>query len=315
MASEIITAVNSVKEVRLNKDLALIEEGLKANTQEEVKSDDGWFKKLGKNMSNSSKKSHTEKLNKAKDTDTKALADIKAKDPKAIDNEEDLKKNLAALLPTASKKLAFEVLYLNSDSNEYEETDKTREAISTLIADKATALEEASKAVDSKYNSVAGGFLSSFKASEGVKLGIEAYLTAENKAGSAVALASESVAKLEGSDNDKATATLVAAFLLFGEQARVFADDDSKNNDICYVLKSEDLASALALKAALFEADKSNLKPEEVAEDTKAMIKGVNSLTYAFEVGIMIEKKDQENLTKKLDIANRFISVLAEILK
>ncbi|MDD6240483.1 MAG: hypothetical protein PUA93_02730 [Eubacteriales bacterium] len=315
MASEVQKAIDSVKEVRLTKDLALIEEGLKANEQEEVKSDDGWFKKLGKNMSNSSKKNRTEKLNKSKENDTKALEDLKAKDSDATADEAALKKTLGEKLPNASKKLAFEVLYLNSDTNEYEEGDKTREAISTLIADKNTALADASKTVDAKYNKVSGGFLSSFKASDAVKLGIEAYLLAENKEGSAVTLAEEAVSKLDGSGNDKAAATLVAAFLLFGENGRAFAYDESKNDNICYVLKSEDLASALALKVALFEADKPALKPEEVTAEIKAILKGVNALTFAFEVALMIEKKDQDNVQKKLSITNRFIEALAEILR
>ena len=91
--------------------------------------------------------------------------------------------------------------------------------------------------------------------------------------------------------------------------------DESKNDNICYVLKSEDLASALALKVTLFEADKPALKPEEVTAEIKAILKGVNALTFAFEVALMIEKKDQDNVQKKLSITNRFIEALAEILR
>lgn len=317
MASEIRTYVDSLELIRLNKDLELIEQGLKENVQEEKNEKDNFFKKLGKNISNSNKESKTKKLNAAKDEDNKKVEALKAADAAVKDNADDVKNGLANLLKSKSTILAFETLYNITDTNTYNEKEETEKVIANLIAGNDTALDDAAKAVDGKYGKVGGGLFASFKASAAATMGLEAYLIAKTSAkeADAYSTAEKIVAGFEGNDNDKKAATEVAALLLTGEDKLPYALDEAKGQEAFSALGKDDLAAALALRAAFFEADKADIKTEEVNEITKVLLKTVNDLTYAIEVQIMIDKKDQENATAKLETLNRFVSALAEILK
>ncbi len=308
--------IADVKMFRLKKDLDLIAKGLEENTQDQTE-EKNFFKKLGKNVSNSVKKSKTESLEKNKKADEEEVAKIQSVYSSVCEEEEKLKEKLSDYLATEDAKAAFAIAYLLADQHEYKEEDETLEEVSKLLYQDGNKLKDIKKDVNSHYNKIVNGLFSSLKNSDVLQLALEGYLTSLpkiEKGKFAYESAKEAIDGLDGKEEDKKEAILFCSILLMGKKGAFFSKEDT-GKEAFFQAKKETIQASLALRSYLFSVNKKNCSEEEIKETVKAILSSLSQLSYTLQVKMILEKVDQDNAKEKGSAINNFISNLADMMK
>lgn len=308
--------VADLKLYRLNEDLAIIEKGLSENVQDETE-EKNFFKKIGKNVSNSVKRSRTEGLEKNKKQDEDEIAKIKAIYPDCNGTVEDLQKKIADSLTSEDGKAAFAISYLLSDTHEYKEDEDTLKKVSSLLYGNETRLVEIKKNVNSHYNKVVNGLFSSLKANDAILLSLQGYvisLANLTKNNTAYELAKSTISSLNGKEEDKKEAITMTSLLLMGRKGMVFSKDE-EGKEAFFNAKKETVQSGLALRAYLFATNKAIFSEEDVKNNTKSILASLSQLSYTLQIKMILEKVDQDNAKDKMNAINNFIADIADLMK
>lgn len=317
MSTRIEEALVGVKMYRLSLDMKAVEKGISENVQEEKNEKDNFFKKLGKNVSNSMKKSRTEGFEKNKAAIEAEVKKLTEQTPE-FTKEEGLKDTLTSLFPNEEAKTAFSILYILSDTFEYKEEDETFKAVSRLLFENDDTLGNIRKNLNSHYGKIANGIglFGNLKSNDETILALEMYLSilGNVKGKEALKLVSKASDAFEAPVDTKSAAVVIAALLLVGKEGLIFSDDE-KDNLLFFNLKKEDLQNALAIRLSLFEVAKKGKEDVQVKNATKAILVAISSLRLTCEEMMIIEKKDQENAKEKLKGISSFVDELADLLK
>lgn len=308
--------IADVKMFRLKKDLDLIAKGLEENTQDQTE-EKNFFKKLGKNVSNSVKKSKSESLEKNKKADEEAVEKIKSVYSSVIEEEAKLKEELSGYLSSEDAKAAFAISYLLADEHEYKEDDETLEEVSKLLYQDGNKLKDVKKDVNSRYNKIVNGLFSSLKNSDVLQLAMQGYLSTFSKVGKgkfAYESAKEAIDGLVGKDEDKKEAILFCSILLMGKKGTNFSKDET-GREAFFQAKKETVQASLALRSYLFSVNKKDCNDEEIKDAVKAILSSLSQLSYTLQVKMILEKVDQDNAKEKGEAINNFISLLADMMK
>lgn len=317
MSTEIENALVGMKMYRLSLDMKAVEKGISENVQEEKNEKDNFFKKLGKNVSNSVKKSRTEGFEKNK---AALEAEIKKLTEETPDftKEETLKDTLNTLFPSEEAKTAFSILYILSDTFEYKEEDETFKAVSRLLFENEDTLSAIKKNLNSHYGKIANGIglFANIKSNEETILALKMYLSIlpAVKGKEALKLVMKESESMEAPVDVKSAANVITSLLLLGKEGLTFSENE-EDNLLFFNLKKEDLQNALSIRLSLFEIAKKGKEEEQIKNATKAILVAISSLRLTCEEMMIIEKKDQENAKEKLNGINSFIGELAELLK
>ena len=302
---------------RLNKDLEIIEKGIQDNVQVEKEEKDNIFKKFSKNVSNSVKKNRTEGLEKNKKADEEAVEKIKGVYASSDGSADKIKTEIESYLPTLNSKYAFGVAYLFSDTHEYKDDEETLKSVSNVLFGDDNKLGEIKKKLNYHYNKVVGGLLSSLKSNDALLLALQAYLLVSSNFDSSkdsYSLIKEAISSLNGTDENKKEAIVIASTILFGKKGLAYSKDDEGKNAF-FAAKKESVQSGLALNAYLFEVEKETADVEETKNNCKEILASLNGLSYLCQVKMIIEKVDSENAKEKLSAINNYINDLADLLK
>ncbi len=298
---------------RLRQDLVYIEEGIKENVQVEKKEDDGFFKKIGKSMSNSVKKSRTENLEKSKKADEDRLQDIASVYGNLVSDHVELKNAIDAIIKNDNDRLLFACAYLLSDKNEYEEKDKTRGDVSFLLFGDAKKLSEVSKAAFSHAAQVTPGVFGSMKGSEAVIYALQGYLSSSRNGDCAYCLAHNDFDGVAIDEAVAKAAIALEAILLMGNKNMPYCKDDGVlAEEAFFALSRNDLCAALALRSYLLTLQK---EESDFLDQVKSILRSLSLLRYEAEVLRIVEKKDIDSTKDKIAIIDLAIEHIANLLK
>lgn len=312
----LIELVNSVKLIRLNEDLVIINKGIEENVQVEKDEKDNIFKKFGKNINNSIKKNRTEGLEKNKKDDEDAIEKIKKDYPNSTSEVSDLEKELEGILSSIDGKYVFSILYLLSDDHEYKDEEGSLKKISTLLLNDENKLFDVRKNLNSHYNKIANGLFSSIKSSDAVLFALQGYLLSLPKVKEGkftYSLTKDALDKSIAKEEDKKAAITMASLILMGNKGMNFSKDD-EGEESFFALDKTNVQVALAIRAYLVSILKSELTIDEVKEDVSAILTSLSKLSLSCQKLMIIEKKDQDNAKQKLIAINNFIDDIASIL-
>lgn len=305
--------IASAEAYRLGLDLKSIAKGIEDNKQQEAGEKDNIFKKFGRNVGNSVRKSRTEDFEKAQKADEDRLA--KVKENGILEGDEFLAE--AKKLDSQAKKTAFGLLYLLSDDYKYEDED-TKKALSTALFGSDIALTTLYEEFDKEFKSVSSSLFASAKPSEPIKLALLGYLNAVEAGaveGCGFCTANKGLADVSGKDEDKEAAKAILAFLFLGKNNIPYCMDEEKGKAAFLGINKDNLFAAAALKATLFLEEKKDMKADEVEAYLRSVILGLSSLRAQAEIELIVEKKDEENAKAKISTINAFISRLGELNK
>ena len=236
--------INSIKLIRLEKDLEIIQKGLEENVQEEKTEKDNIFKKFGKNVSNSIKKNKSEGLEKNKKQDEDEINKIKSEFPGVLSDSSLVKNEIESKYVSLDGKHVFSILYLLSDNHEYRDENATEEEISTLLLEDKDKLSTIKKELNSHYNKVSGTLLNSLKKSDALLGALEGYLALladEKKEGYCYDLSKDIFGDFSLSEEDKKSAIVMTSLMVMGKDGMEFSKDEDGEN-------------------AFFELDKANIQ-------------------------------------------------------
>lgn len=301
MENEII--IQSLKLLRLNKDLEIIDKLLKENEQVEKDEKDNIFKKFSKSVSNSMKKSKTESLEKNKSSDNEEL--IKVKETKnLVDDYTKLKSIIDEQFKSEESKDVLSLSYLLSDSFEYKDGDETLIMLSELIYNNKDVLPFLKKNINSHYNKIGGSlFFGSIKSSPTTVLALKGYLTASNKKGTSYENALESL-----KDKDKKSIAILS-LILIGKDYLPYSKDDQYLDEF-FSLSKDELLSALAIRGYLLSK-----RGDEIKSEAKTILASLSRFTLKAQISIIIDKVDVDNYKEKLNIISGFILDIESLVK
>jgi hypothetical protein len=306
--------INSMKLVRLNEDLTIIEKGIEDNVQVEKDEKDNIFKKFGKNINNSIKKNRTEGLEKNKKDDQDAIEKINKDYPEATAEQTTLETGLKEAITSDEAKYILAILYILSDEHEYKDDEATLKKVSNLIFQDEERLSNVRHEVNSHYGKVANGLFGALKSSPALLSALEGYLLSYTKEGTdAYSIAKESMANIDAKEEDKNSAITMTALLLTGKKELSFTSSE-EGNDAFFKLDKTNVQASLGIRAYLLSIVKPTLSEDEIKKDVKAILTSTSSLSLSCQELMIIEKKDQENAKEKLNSINNFINDIANIL-
>lgn len=301
MENEII--IQSLKLLRLNKDLEIIENLLKENEQVEKNEKDNIFKKLSKNVSNSVKKSKTESLEKNKASDNEEL--VKVKETKdLIDDYTKLKSIIDDEFKSEESKDVLSLSYLLTDSFEYKDSEETLKTLSELIYNNKEVLLSLKKNINSHYNKIGGSLIfGSIKSSPSTILALKGYLNATNKKSTSYENALETL-----KDKDKKPIAILA-LLLLGKDYLPYSKDDQYIDEF-FSLSKEELLSALSVRGYLLSK-----RGDEIKSEAKVILASLSRFSLKSQIAIIIDKVDVDNYKEKLNIISGFILDIESLIK
>lgn len=308
--------INSIKLIRLEKDLEIIQKGLEDNVQEEKTDKDNIFKKFGKNVSNSIKKNKSEGLEKDKKQDEDEINKIKTDFPGVVSDSAAIKNEIESKYAFLDGKYVFSILYLLSDSHEYRDENATEEEISILLHDDKDKLSTIKKELNSHYNKVSGTILTSIKKNDALLAALEGYLALladEKKEGYSYDLSKYSLSDFSLNEEDKKSAITMTSLMVMGKNGIEFSKDEEGENAF-FELDKTNIQSSLAVRAYILSVLKPSLNSEDLKKDTYSILTSLSHLSLACQKKMIIDKMDQENAKEKLSNINNFISDLSNIL-
>ncbi len=308
--------INSIKLIRLEKDLEIIQKGLEDNVQEEKTDKDNIFKKFGKNVSNSIKKNKSEGLEKDKKQDEDEINKIKTDFPGVVSDSAAIKSEIESKYASLDGKYVFSILYLLSDSHEYRDENATEEEISILLHDDKDKISTIKKELNSHYNKVSGTILTSIKKNDALLAALEGYLALladEKKEGYSYDLSKYSLSDFSLNEEDKKSAITMTSLMIMGKNGIEFSKDEEGENAF-FELDKTNIQSSLAVRAYILSVLKPSLNSEDLKKDTYSILTSLSHLSLACQKKMIIDKMDQENAKEKLSNINNFISDLSNIL-
>ncbi len=308
--------INSIKLIRLEKDLELIQKGLEENVQEEKTEKDNIFKKFGKNVSNSIKKNKSEGLEKDKKQDEDEINKLKTDFPNVLSDSPIIKNEIESKFASLDGKYIFSILYLLSDSHEYRDEIATEEEISILLQDDKDKLSAIRKELNSHYNKVSGTLLNSLKKSDALLAALEGYLALladKKKKGYSYDLSKCILSDFSLNEEDKKSAITMTSLMLMGKDGIEFSKDEEGENAF-FELDKANIQASLAIRAYLLHVLKPSMNGDDLKKDTYSILSSLSCLSLACQKKMIIDKIDQENAKEKLSSINNFISDLSNIL-
>lgn len=304
------SVLGQAKIYRLQLDLGLIEKGIEENKEVATEEKDNFFKKIGKGIGNSVKKSRTESLQKALSKDQAKMVEINPN--KEEIKKEDIKALCEKTFDTQAKKTAFGLYYLANDDFEYDEGKATKEGLSEVLYGSKDALNTLSDELNDNFRSIGGALFSGMKFTDESKAAIGKYyelLMAPVEGKCAICKAKTSV-------GEKADAIAsVLALLLCGNSGLPYCNDEEKGKVGFLAISKESFQAALALKATLIQEEKKSWSEEERKENVKGILKNLSDLTYICRVAYLVDGQKKDACEDKLKGLRAFSDLLEELLK
>ncbi len=300
--------IQSAKLYRLNQDVALINKGIEDNKEVAKDEKDNIFKKFGKSVSNSVKKNRTESFEKALAKDQEEIAKIK-KD--GLFEGEAFASETKKALDSQAKKAAFGLLYLLSDTNEYDSKEETLSSLSEAIYGSKEALSTLSKELDADFRFISESLFSSIKANDLVIDALNAYyLSLSETRDEKCALCT---AKAVLGDDSKAAPLL--ALLLAGKNGLPYCNDEDKAKEAFLGMDKDSYYATMAIKSVLLQEEKKEWNDEEKKTNLKGVLSIMSSLNLLAQIASIVDKQDPDGAKIKIKGVNGFVNRLADLSK
>ena len=300
--------VLSAKIYRLEEDIALIKKGIEDNKEVAKDEKDNIFKKFGKSVSNSVKKSRTESYEKSLSKDE---AEIVSLGEEGLIKGEEFKSASKETLDSQSKKAAFGLLYLVSDVFEYDSKDETLSSLSEAIYGNKEALATLNKEFADNFRITTESLFFSLKSSDIVKEALEGYCASLlEKHEEKCALCT---AKAILGEESKAVPLL--ALLLAGKNGLPYCSDEEKAKAAFLGIDKDSYFAIMAIKATLIQEEKKEWKDDEKGNNVKAILTALSNLNLIAQISYIVDKKDEDSAKSKIKCLNAFVSRLADLTK
>ncbi len=293
---------------RLQEDIKLIQKGIEENKEVAHEEKENIFKKFGKNIGNSVKKSRTESLEKDLAKDQARLSEVNPENKEGEPLPDLAKKEL----DSETKKVAFALYYLASDAFEYANSAESEEALSLALFANKEALSNYRKELEANFRTLTVSLFSGMKYTEEVKAALGEYFKALSapKEGKCALCNANAIL---GAGQEKVAAFV--AFLLMGENGLPYCNDQSKGTASFLALTKEDVQALLPLKATLIEESKKDWDAEGKKANVQALVSSLASLVSGLYQSFLLDGKDEEVCKGKIKIVLALIDDLKELLK
>ncbi len=299
--------VLSAKLYRLSKDVELINKGIEDNKEVAKDEKDNIFKKFGKSVSNSVKKSRTENFEKALAKDQEA---IKALGEGLLSGDAFIEEAKKAL-DSQAKKTAFGLLYLLSDTNEYDSKEETLSSLSEALYGNKDALNTLDKELDADFRIISESIFSSIKSNDIVREALNGYLNLlSSSRDEKCALC---MAKAVLGDDSKAAPVL--ALLLAGKNSLPYCNDEDKAKEAFLGIDKDSCFAAMAIKSTLTQEEKKEWDGDQKKINLKGILTTMSQLSLLVQVSSIIDKQDPEGAKAKTKAINGFVNRLADLNK
>ncbi len=299
--------VLSAKLYRLSKDVELINKGIEDNKEVAKDEKDNIFKKFGKSVSNSVKKSRTENFEKALAKDQEA---IKALGEGLLSGDAFIEEAKKAL-DSQAKKTAFGLLYLLSDTNEYDSKEETLSSLSEALYGNKDALNTLDKELDADFRIISESIFSSIKSNDIVREALNGYLNLlSSSRDEKCALC---MAKAVLGDDSKAAPVL--ALLLAGKNSLPYCNDEDKAKEAFLGIDKDSCFAAMAIKSTLTQEEKKEWDGDQKKINLKGILTTMSQLNLLVQVSSIIDKQDPEGAKAKTKAINGFVNRLADLNK
>ncbi len=295
---------------RLQLDVASIKKGIEDNKEVEVGEKENVFKKFGKSIGNSVKKSRTESFEKALAKDQAKNTEINP-DGLIID-EEEFKADAKELLNTQAKKVSFALYYLSNDAFEYESKEETLQGLSEALFGNKEALATLAKELDGNFKAVTVSLFSGMKYTDEAKAAIGKYFELLSNSSEGECALCQAKGAMNG--NGDAIACLLA-LLLCGNKDLPYCNDEEKGKDAFLSISKESFQAALALKATLFQEEKKEWSEDEKKANVKGALSSFATLSYWAKVAYLLEGKDKDSCKEKIKGLESYVTLLEELMK
>lgn len=299
--------VLSAKLYRLNKDVDLINKGIEDNKEVAKDEKDNIFKKFGKSVSNSVKKNRTENFEKALAKDQEAIKSL----GEGLLSGDAFVEEAKKALDNQAKKTAFGLLYLLSDTNEYDSKEETLSSLSEALYGSKDALATLSKELDADFRIISESLFSSIKSSDLVKEALNGYLDVlSSSRDEKCALC---MAKTILGDESKAAPIL--ALLLAGKNALPYCNDEDKAKEAFLGIDKDSYFAAMAIKSILTQEEKKEWSDDEKKANLKGILTIMSQLNLLVQISSIVDKQDPEGAKVKMKAINGFVNRLADLNK
>ncbi len=299
--------VLSAKLYRLSKDVELINKGIEDNKEVAKDEKDNIFKKFGKSVSNSVKKSRTENFEKALTKDQEA---IKALGEGLLSGDAFIEEAKKAL-DSQAKKTAFGLLYLLSDTNEYDSKEETLSSLSEALYGNKDALNTLDKELDADFRIISESIFSSIKSNDVVREALNGYLNLlSSSRDEKCALC---MAKAVLGDDSKAAPVL--ALLLAGKNSLPYCNDEDKAKEAFLGIDKDSCFAAMAIKSTLTQEEKKEWDGDQKKINLKGILTTMSQLNLLVQVSSIIDRQDPEGAKAKTKAINGFVNRLADLNK
>ncbi len=299
--------VLSAKLYRLNKDVDLINKGIEDNKEVAKDEKDNIFKKFGKSVSNSVKKNRTESFEKALAKDQEAIKSL----GEGLLSGDAFVEEAKKALDNQAKKTAFGLLYLLSDTNEYDSKEETLSSLSEALYGSKDALATLSKELDADFRIISESLFSSIKSSDLVKEALNGYLDVlSSSRDEKCALC---MAKTILGDESKAAPIL--ALLLAGKNALPYCNDEDKAKEAFLGIDKDSYFAAMAIKSILTQEEKKEWSDDEKKANLKGILTIMSQLNLLVQISSIVDKQDPEGAKVKMKAINGFVNRLADLNK
>ncbi len=299
--------ISSAMLYRLSKDVDFINKGIEENKEVAKDEKDNIFKKFGKSVSNSVKKTRTESLEKALAKDQEA---IKALGEGLLSGDAFLKE-AKKTLDNQAKKTAFGLLYLLSDANEYDSKEETLSALSEALYGSKEALSTLDKELDADFRIISESLFSSIKSNDLIKEALNGYLgilSAPRDEKCALCMAKAVL----GEDSKPAP---ILAILLAGKNALPYCNDEEKAKEAFLGIDKDSYFAAMAIKSVLTQEEKKEWNDDEKKTNLKGILTIMSQLNLLVQISSIVDKKDPEGAKIKTKAINGFVNRLADLNK
>ena len=299
--------VLSAKLYRLNKDVELINKGIEDNKEVAKNEKDNIFKKFGKSVSNSVKKSRTESFEKALAKDQEAIKALGEGLLSGVAFVEEVKK----ALDSQAKKTAFGLLYLLSDANEYDSKEETLSSLSEALYGNKDALNTLDKELDADFRAISESIFSSIKSNDLVREALNGYL--DLLSSSRDEKCALCMARAVLGDDSKAAPVL--AHLLAGKNALPYCNDEDKAKEAFLGIDKDSCFTAMAIKSTLTQEEKKEWDNDQKKLNLKGILTIMSQLSLLVQVSSIVDKQDPEGAKAKTKAINGFVNRLTDLNK
>ena len=306
-SNQMSSLVLSAKLYRLNKDVELINKGIEDNKEVAKNEKDNIFKKFGKSVSNSVKKSRTESFEKALAKDQEAIKALGEGLLSGVAFVEEVKK----ALDSQAKKTAFGLLYLLSDANEYDSKEETLSSLSEALYGNKDALNTLDKELDADFRAISESIFSSIKSNDLVREALNGYL--DLLSSSRDEKCALCMARAVLGDDSKAAPVL--ALLLAGKNALPYCNDEDKAKEAFLGIDKDSCFTAMAIKSTLTQEEKKEWDNDQKKLNLKGILTIMSQLSLLVQVSSIVDKQDPEGAKAKTKAINGFVNRLTDLNK